>query len=124
MKKTEQPIIPTFPNGQTVCPLGQGTWKMGHPPHGGTCGEIQALQHGSELGMKGNAPGMYDNGEELVKLKLSATRCRGESGPVSKVLPSRTGYRGTRLPYERSLLEAFRQVYRPLPVALERTPSL
>lgn len=34
MKKTERPII-TFPNGQTVCPLGQGTWKMGHPPHGG-----------------------------------------------------------------------------------------
>ena len=28
MKKTERPII-TFPNGQTVCPLGQGTWKMG-----------------------------------------------------------------------------------------------
>ena len=32
MKKTERPII-TFPNGQTVCPLGQGTWD--NPPHGG-----------------------------------------------------------------------------------------
>ena len=49
MKKTERPII-TFPNGQTVCPLGQGTWKMGQSA-ARRHEEIRALQHGIELGM-------------------------------------------------------------------------
>ena len=64
MKKTERPII-TFPNGQTVCPLGQGTWKMGQSA-ARRHEEIRALQHGIELGMNlVDTAEMYDN-EELA----------------------------------------------------------
>ena len=101
MKKTERPII-TFPNGQTVCPLGQGTWKMGQSA-ARRHEEIRALQHGIELGMNlVDTAEMYDN-EELVG---EAVRdCREKVLLVSKVLPSNASYRGTKLACERSLLK-------------------
>ena len=101
MKKTERPII-TFPNGQTVCPLGQGTWKMGQSA-ARRHEEIRALQHGIELGMNlVDTAEMYDN-EELVG---EAVRdCREKVFLVSKVLPSNASYRGTKLACERSLLK-------------------
>ena len=64
MKKTERPII-TFPNGQTVCPLGQGTWKMGQSA-ARRHEEIRALQHGIELGMNLVDTAEMNAHEELV----------------------------------------------------------
>ena len=88
------------PNGETVCPLGQGTWKMGQSA-ARRQEEIQALRHGIELGMNlVDTAEMYDN-EELIG---EAVRdCREKVFLVSKVLPSNASYRGTKLACERSL---------------------
>ena len=64
MKTSERPAT-AFPNGQIVCPLGQGTWKMGQSA-ARRQEEIRALRHGIELGMNlVDTAEMYDN-EELV----------------------------------------------------------
>ena len=83
MRKIERPII-AFPNGQIVCPLGQGTWKMGQSAirrHE----EIRALRYGIELGMNlVDTAEMYDN-EKLVGEAVHD--CREKVFLVSKVLP-------------------------------------
>jgi diketogulonate reductase-like aldo/keto reductase len=99
MKTSERPAT-AFLNGLIVCPLGQGTWKMGQSA---ACRqeEIQALQHGIELGMNLiDTAEMYDN-EELVGEAVRPYR--GKVFLVSKVLPSNASYRGTKLACERSL---------------------
>lgn len=74
----------TFRNGQTVCPLGQGTWKMGQSAARRT-EEIRALWHGIELGMTLiDTAEMYKN-EELVSEAIRD--CRDKVFLVSKVLP-------------------------------------
>ena len=99
MKETEQPRV-VFPNGQTVCPLGQGTWKMGQSA-ARRQEEIRALRHGIELGMNlVDTAEMYDN-EELVGEAVRPYRERVFL--VSKVLPNNASYRGTKLACERSL---------------------
>lgn len=99
MKETEQPRV-VFPNGQTVCPLGQGTWKMGQSA-ARRQEEIRALRHGIELGMNlVDTAEMYDN-EELVGKAVRPYRERVFL--VSKVLPNNASYRGTKLACERSL---------------------
>ncbi|WP_371291730.1 aldo/keto reductase [Bacteroides sp.] len=95
----EQPII-TFPNGQTVCPLGQGTWKMGQSVVRRN-EEIRALRHGIDLGMSiVDTAEMYDN-EELVGEAIHD--CRDKVFLVSKVLPSNASYGGTKIACEHSL---------------------
>ena len=85
MKTSERPAT-AFPNGQIVCPLGQGTWKMGQSA-ARRQEEIRALRHGIELGMNlVDTAEMYDN-EELV----------------GEVLPDNASYRCTKLACERSL---------------------
>lgn len=99
MKKIEQPII-AFPNGQTVCPLGQGTWKIGQSA-ARRDEEKQALRHGIELGMNlVDTAEMYDN-EELVGEVIRD--CRKKVFLTSKVLPNNASYQGTKLACERSL---------------------
>lgn len=89
-----------LPDGTTVCPLGQGTWKMGKSAtrrHE----EIRALRHGIELGMNlVDTAEMYDN-EELVGEAVRPYR--EKVFLVSKVLPNNASYRGTKLACERSL---------------------
>ena len=95
----EQPII-NFPNGQTVCPLGQGTWKMGQSVVRRN-EEIRALRHGIDLGMSiVDTAEMYDN-EELVGEAIHD--CRDKVFLVSKVLPSNASYGGTKIACEHSL---------------------
>lgn len=90
----------TFPNGQSVCALGQGTWKMGQSRHKQT-EEIQALRHGIELGLNlVDTAEMYDN-EELVGEAIHPYR--DQVFLVSKVLPSNASYTGTKAACERSL---------------------
>ena len=99
MKTSERPAT-AFPNGQIVCPLGQGTWKMGQSA-ARRQEEIRALRHGIELGMNlVDTAEMYDN-EELVGEAVRPYRERVFL--VSKVLPNNASYRGTKLACERSL---------------------
>ena len=99
MKEPDQPKV-AFQNGQTVCPLGQGTWKMGQSAIRRQ-EEIRALRHGVELGMNlVDTAKMYDN-EELVGEAVRPYRERVFL--VSKVLPNNASYRGTKLACERSL---------------------
>lgn len=90
----------TFRDGQTVCPLGQGTWKMGQSAALRT-EEIRALRYGIELGMTLiDTAEMYNN-EELVGEAIRD--CRDKVFLVSKVLPNNASYQGTKLACERSL---------------------
>lgn len=99
MKTSERPAT-AFPNGQIVCPLGQGTWKMGQSA-ARRQEEIRALRHGIELGMNlVDTAEMYDN-EELVGEAVRPYRERVFL--VSKVLPDNASYRCTKLACERSL---------------------
>lgn len=98
--KTSERLATAFPNGQIVCPLGQGTWKMGQSAVRRQ-EEIRALRHGIELGMNlVDTAEMYDN-EELVGEGVRPYRERVFL--VSKVLPNNASYRGTKLACERSL---------------------
>lgn len=96
------PALPkvTFPNGQSVCALGQGTWKMGRAPtqrHN----EITALRHGLELGLDLiDTAEMYNN-EDLVGEAIRPYR--DKAFLVSKVLPKNASYEGTKLACEQSL---------------------
>lgn len=98
MQELNNKII--FSNGQTVCPLGQGTWKMGQSSF---CRseEIKALKHGVELGMNLiDTAEMYGN-EKLVGEAIC--NCRDKVFLVSKVLPNNASFQGTKLACERSL---------------------
>ena len=87
----------TFRDGQQVCPLGQGTYQMGHR----RTEEIQALRRGIDLGLTLiDTAEMYGT-EDLVG---EAVRdCRDKAFIVSKVLPSNASYEGTKRACERSL---------------------
>ena len=87
----------TFRDGQQVCPLGQGTYQMGHR----RTEEIQALRQGIDLGLTLiDTAEMYGT-EDLVG---EAVRdCRDKAFIVSKVLPSNASYEGTKRACERSL---------------------
>lgn len=89
-----------FPDGQKVCALGQGTWKMGQVASR-RAEEIWALRRGIELGLSViDTAEMYDN-EEMVGEAIRD--CRDKVFLVSKVLPNNASYRGTKLACERSL---------------------
>lgn len=90
----------TFPNGQSVCSLGQGTWKMGQSS-ARRSEEIRALRRGVELGLNMiDTAEMYNN-EELVGEAIR--NLRNKVFLVSKVLPGNASYQGTKLACERSL---------------------
>lgn len=92
--------IITFSDGNQVCPLGQGTWKMGQSAARRT-EEIRALQRGIDLGLNIiDTAEMYGN-EEMVGEAIRD--CRNEVFLVSKVLPNNASYQGTKLACERSL---------------------
>lgn len=87
----------TFRDGQQVCPLGQGTYQMGHR----RTEEIQALRRGIDLGLT-----LIDTAEMYGTENLvgKAVRdCRDKAFIVSKVLPSNASYEGTKRACERSL---------------------
>lgn len=89
-----------FPNGQEVCPLGQGTWKMGQVSHQHS-EEIRAIRRGVELGLNLiDTAEMYGN-EKFVGEAIR--NCRNSVFFVSKVLPSHASHQGTKLACERSL---------------------
>ena len=92
-----EPRLITFRNGQQVCPLGQGTYQMGHRRKE----EILALQRGIDLGMTLiDTAEMYGT-EELVGEAVHD--CRDKAFIVSKVLPNNASYEGTKRACERSL---------------------
>ena len=96
-RKMEQRLI-TFPDGQQICPLGQGTYQMGGRRRSE---EIQALRRGIELGLTLiDTAEMYGT-EELVGEAVRP--CRDKAFIVSKVLPSNASYEGTKRACERSL---------------------
>lgn len=87
----------TFPDGRQVCPLGQGTYQMGHRRGE----EIKALQRGIDLGLTLiDTAEMYGT-EDLVGEAVRP--CRDKAFIVSKVLPSNASYEGTKRACERSL---------------------
>lgn len=87
----------TFRSGQRICPLGQGTYRMGHR----RSEEIQALRRGIELGLTLiDTAEMYGN-EDLVGEAVRP--CRDKAFIVSKVLPGNASYEGTKRACERSL---------------------
>lgn len=88
----------TFRNGQMVCTLGQGTYKMGHR----RSEEIQVLRRGIDLGLTLiDTAEMYGT-EDIVG---EAVRdCREKVFIVSKVLPRNASYEGTKRACERSLM--------------------
>lgn len=93
----------TFPGGETVPALGQGTWYMGEDPS--TRGqEVRALQEGIDLGMTliDTAEMYASGGAEEVTGEAIAGR-RDDVFLVSKVLPYNAGYDDCLLACERSL---------------------
>ena len=93
----------TFPGGETVPALGQGTWYMGEDPSARTH-EVRALQEGIDLGMTLiDTAEMYASGgaEEVTGAAIAGRR--DDVFLVSKVLPSNAGYDDCLLACERSL---------------------
>ncbi|VVD62082.1 aldo/keto reductase [Pandoraea communis] len=93
----------TFPGGETVPVLGQGTWMMGEKPERRR-EEIDALRLGVSLGMTlVDTAEMYGEGatERLVGEALDGLR--DEVFLVSKVYPHNASQRGVIAACERSL---------------------
>lgn len=87
----------TLPDGEQICPLGQGTYKMG----GRRSEEIRTLRRGLNLGLAViDTAEMYGT-EDLVGEAVRDRRDRAFI--VSKVLPGNASYKGTKLACERSL---------------------
>ena len=82
----------TFPDGQQICPLGQGTYQMGRR----RSEEIETLRRGIDLGLT-----LIDTAEMYGTEDLVG--CREKAFIVSKVLPSNASYEGTKRACERSL---------------------
>ena len=96
MKKTGNRLI-TFRDGQQVCLLGQGTYRMGRR----RSEEIRALRRGIDLGLTLiDTAEMYGT-EDLVGEAVRG--CRDKAFIVSKVLPGNASYEGTKRACERSL---------------------
>lgn len=75
----------TFSNGEKVCVLGQGTWKIGRNPLKRRS-EAEALLTGLDLGMRMiDTAEMYAN-EEFIDIVLSGGR--HEAFLVSKCIPT------------------------------------
>lgn len=93
----------TFPDGETVPALGQGTWYMGEDPSA-RAQEVRALQEGIDLGMTliDTAEMYASGGAEEVCGEAIAGR-RDDVFLVSKVLPHNAGYDDCLLACERSL---------------------
>jgi diketogulonate reductase-like aldo/keto reductase len=93
----------TFPSGQTVPALGQGTWNMGD--HAASrAEELATLRLGLDLGLSLiDTAEMYGEGrsEELVAEALLGRR--DEAFVVSKVYPHNASRKGTVAACERSL---------------------
>lgn len=87
----------TFRDGRQVCPLGQGTYRMGRR----RSEEIKALRRGIDLGLTViDTAEMYGT-ENLVG--EAVRECRDKAFIVSKVLPENASYEGTKRACERSL---------------------
>src|SRR6266478_129881 len=93
----------TFPGGETVPVLGQGTWRMGESS-GKRKSEVAALRLGIELGMTliDTAEMYASGGAEKVVGEAVAGR-RDEAFIVSKVMPGNASRRGTVAAFEKSL---------------------
>lgn len=93
----------TFPSGETVPALGQGTWNMAEQPRLRDA-EIRALKLGIDLGMTLiDTAEMYADGA-AESLTGEAIRSRRDAVfLVSKVLPHNASRRGTVQACERSL---------------------
>jgi len=93
----------TFPNGETVPALGQGTWYMGERA-AARAGEVVALRAGLDLGLTliDTAEMYADGGAEEVVAEAMAGR-RGEVFLVSKVYPHNGSRSGVISACERSL---------------------
>ena len=93
----------TFPGGETVPALGQGTWYMGEDPSA-RAREVRALQEGIDLGMTliDTAEMYASGGAEEVTGEAIAGR-RDDVFLVSKVLPHNAGYDDCLHACERSL---------------------
>jgi len=91
-----------FPDGATVPPVGQGTWRMGEG--GDRAAEVRALRAGLDAGMTlVDTAEMYgDGGAERVVGEAIAGR-RDEVFLVSKVVPSNASRQGVRDACARSL---------------------
>ncbi len=91
----------TFPGGESVPALGQGTWYMGRNPRE-KAAEADALRYGLDLGMTLiDTAEMYDDAESVVGEALRGRR--EDAFVVSKVLPSNASRKGTIAACERSL---------------------
>lgn len=102
MSMSSHPHV-TFPDGETVPALGQGTWYMGEDPSARRQ-EVRALQEGIDLGMTliDTAEMYASGGAEEVCGEAIAGR-RDDVFLVSKVLPHNAGYDDCLLACERSL---------------------
>ena len=92
-----------FPNGKSVPPLGQGTWKMGED-RSRRQNEIAALRLGLDLGLTLiDTAEMYGDGaaEELIAEAIAGRRT--EAYLVSKVYPHNASRKGVAAACERSL---------------------
>jgi diketogulonate reductase-like aldo/keto reductase len=93
----------TLPGGDTVPALGQGTWNIGDDP-ARRAAEIDALQHGIDLGMTlVDTAEMYGEGnsEQLVGEAIAGRR--DEVFLVTKVYPHNASRRAMRSACEASL---------------------
>ncbi len=95
--------VATFPTGEKVAALGQGTWTMGDSSRRRK-EEVAALQLGFDLGMTlVDTAEMYASGgaEEVIAEAIAGRR--DEIFIVSKVMPQNASRRGTVAACEKSL---------------------
>ncbi|WP_263406624.1 aldo/keto reductase [Candidatus Dactylopiibacterium carminicum] len=92
-----------LPGGESVPQLGQGTWMIGEQ-RSRRAGEIAALQHGIDLGLRLiDTAEMYGEGasEELIGKAIRGRR--EQVFLVSKFYPQNASRRGAQQACERSL---------------------
>lgn len=93
----------TFPGGETVPALGQGTWNIGDS-RATRAAEIATLRRGIDLGLTLiDTAEMYGDGRSEQLVAAAITGRRDEVFIVSKVLPNHASRRGTVTACERSL---------------------
>jgi len=92
-----------LPDGTTVPPLGQGTWRMGEDRRA-RAAEVAALRLGIELGLTLiDTAEMYGEGGAEEVVGEAIRDCRGQVFVVSKVYPHNAGRGTLRRACERSL---------------------
>jgi diketogulonate reductase-like aldo/keto reductase len=93
----------TFPGGDTVPALGQGTWNIGENPATRN-EEIAALRHGMDLGMTLiDTAEMYGDGNSELLVGEAIADRRDEVFLVTKVYPHNASRRAMRSACEASL---------------------